>query len=300
MNTKIEMAINGKDILRGNAWVQDKACPNLIIVTGMAETSNRYADFATYMNDNGVNVYCLDHFGQGENVEEGLSNLGVFPDSGFRKMVNAIDLLVSKLRVSFQPTIIMGHSFGSFITQDFIQRYNKHVNKVIIMGTGKKPFLSNVGYNLAKLLIHKKNRNRPSPFFHSLALGSNNRQISAPTSKNAWISRDDEVVKIYDADPLCGFTQTGGFYKEMFKGMARLYKPKFLKRIRKDMEILLISGDADPVGSYGKEVLKLAATYNKLGLQKVTTCLVSGARHEVLNEIDKKTSYKTILDFIKA
>ena len=66
----------------GLLWKHDegeKALANIIIMTGMEETSSRYDEFAKYLNKEGFDVYCIDSFGQGENVLPDMSNLGIWP-----------------------------------------------------------------------------------------------------------------------------------------------------------------------------------------------------------------------------
>ena len=62
------------DVLFGNSWEIENPKNIVLIVTGMAEHSARYDDFAKFLNENGYSVYCLDHYSQG-NVKNGeLSN----------------------------------------------------------------------------------------------------------------------------------------------------------------------------------------------------------------------------------
>ena len=61
-----------------------------------------------------------------------------------------------------------------------------------------------------------------------------------------------------------------------------------------DLPILLISGEDDPVGSYGKGVCKVAGALTHAGARKLTTVLIPGARHEVLNETDRDDTYALI------
>ena len=100
------------DVLFGLSWIVKNPIANVIIMEGMEEHSSRYNDFAQYLNKEGFNVYCIDCYGQGENVNPDMSNLGIWPKSGFRKQVQAVDTLVEKLRISCHPTFIFSHSMG--------------------------------------------------------------------------------------------------------------------------------------------------------------------------------------------
>ena len=53
------------DVLFGTSWEIESPKAIVVIVTGMAEHSRRYDDFAKFLNSNNYSVYCIDHYGQG-------------------------------------------------------------------------------------------------------------------------------------------------------------------------------------------------------------------------------------------
>lgn len=295
---QIEMERKDGTIVRGLAWTVDEAIGNVVLITGMEEHSGRYADFAAFLNAKGYSVFCIDHYGQGENVDS-LDDLGKWEKSGFRIMVNTVDELVSKLRITCRPIYIIAHSMGSFIAQDYIQRYGNHIDKVVLIGTcGKR-----IGYKAAevatRLFVNKRNYDKPSHFFDKLIFGNNNKKIKNPRTDKDWISLSDRNVDAYIADEKCGYGVTRGFYKEMFKGINRLFNKKFLRKIRKDLPILILSGEDDPVSLYGKGATKLMYQYKKLGIRDVDMKLYSQLRHEILNEDNKQEVYDDIVEFLK-
>ena len=296
---RIELETKNGYKLYGLAWHVDNSIANVIIMEGMEEHISRYDAFAQYLNKEGFNVYGLDTFGQGENVKEDMSNIGIWPSSGFRKQVQAVDDLVEKLRISCKPTFIFSHSMGSFMCQDYIQRYTEHVSKVVLCGSGAKNPAVPVGYLLAKIIVHKKNRNKKAGLMNKLMFGNFNRRIKNPRTPFDWLSYNQENVDKYIADPLCGFGPTNGFCYEFVKGMNRLHKKKFLKKIRKDLDIFIISGKEDPVTNFSKDVEKLHKMYNKLGIQNVDTKVYDGMRHEILNEDDREQVYADVVAFFK-
>ena len=327
----IQIENRSSDKLLGFSWlVSDKQelAGNIIIITGMQETAERYDHFAKFLVSNNYNVYCIDHFGQGLNAGAANEKLGQWPESAFSKYVKTIDDLVIKLRLSCRPTYIIGHSMGSFILQDYIQRYTEHIAKVVLIGTGRKPFAPLLGYALSKILVPKqgKSKNNPdksrnsawnkkNPTLHKLSLGNVNKlvlkqhkqaikdgKISADSPKPhhyAWLSRNQDNVSSYAKNPQCGGINAGGFYREFFKGMRRLNKKKFLQKIRPSLSILIVGGKEDPIGNYGKELVALHKQYRKVGVRDVKLRLYPEMRHEVLNETNREKVYNDILDFIK-
>ena len=296
---RIELVSKNGDKLYGLTWRVENSIANVIIMEGMEEHSSRYDDFAQALNKEGFNVYCIDTYGQGENVRQDMSNLGLWPKSGFRKQVQAVDALVEKLRISCRPTFIFSHSMGSFMCQDYIQRYTEHVSKVVLCGSGSKNIAVPLGYQLARIIVHKSNRNKKAGLLNKLMFSGFNKKIKNPRTKFDWLSFNEENVDKYIADPLSGFGPTNGFCLEFLKGMNRLYKKKFLIKIRKDLDIFIISGSDDPVTNYGKSVGKLQDMYTKLGVKNVQTKIYDGMRHEILNEKNNEEVYKDIIAFFK-
>ena len=291
--------VNG-DHLYGFAWECEKPEGVVVIATGMEECSYRYDDFAKFLNKNGYNVYCVDHYGQGESaVDE--SQLGIVPRSFFSKCVRVLDDVAKKYAIKDKPLIIFGHSMGSFMVQDYIQRYNKRPTKAIIMGTNgpNAKLLFSLGYPLARLVAKMRGENKQAKFLANMAVGAYAKSVKNRKTDCDWLSYNEENVNKYLEDPKCGHPSSNGFYRELLKGNHRLYKKKFLAKINKELPILVIAGIDDPVGAFGKGPTALVKLYHKLGIQKAELKLYDHMRHEILNEKDNQKVYNDILEFIK-
>ena len=297
MHDIFKMTYKNGETLYGNCWTIEEPKANVIILTGMLEHSLRYEYFATKLNEAGYNVYCIDFYGAGENVKQGGQQYTVVPPSAFSTFVKHTDELVSKLRVSCKPTFIFAHSMGSFMLQDYIQRFTMHVNKVVICGSCGKQFGPGLGYFLGKMMVNKKNRTKPNKFLYNLILGGSNKRTEKRTDCD-WLSYNKENVDKYIADPLCGGIPSGSHTLEFLKGLKRIHKPKFMRKIRKDISILLVAGSEDPVGKYGKGVTKLLKMYKRLGVKDVNAIIYPHMRHEILNEDDKDLVIKDIIAFL--
>ncbi|MGI6713967.1 MAG: alpha/beta fold hydrolase [Bacilli bacterium] len=296
---KISMVKNDGSTFYGRSWPIEKPIANIVIVTGMEEHSGRYAHFAEFLNQQGYSVFSLDYYGQGMNVEVGGHKLGCVPESAFRKFVYTIDELVQKLWVSSVPVYLIGHSMGSFILQDYAQRFGNHVDKIVLVGTNGPMFAVKLGYFLARLTVWKKHYDRPSKLLSNLVFGAYQKSIKDRKNIHDWLSYNEENVHAYSEDPLCGAGSSKGFYREFFKGLNRLYRKKFLAKINPDLPILITAGQEDPVGRHGKGIEALVKIYEKFGLRHVEHKLYPKMRHEVLNENGKEEVYNDILAFLK-
>lgn len=301
MNKKvITIKTVNDEILTGYSWEVSKPKGCIFLVTGMEEHAARYDYFANFFNENGYNVYSIDHYGQGENALT-QADLGIVPRSAFSKFVRVLFDTVKKYSIKGLPVIVFGHSMGSFIVQDYIQRYSRNVSKAIICGSdGDESKLAySFGYQLARLICKMRGEKRKAKFLKSLAIGAYVKSVKHRETDCDWLSYNKDNVQAYINDPKCGADSSNGFYRELLKGNHRLYKSKFLNKINKDLPILITAGEEDPVGKNGKGPRRLAKLYTKLGIKDVTLKLYPHMRHEIHNETDKDQVLKDFLAFIE-
>ncbi|EPZ62311.1 hypothetical protein H477_5616 [[Clostridium] sordellii ATCC 9714] len=62
------------------------------------------------------------------------------------------------------------------------------------------------------------------------------------------------------------------------------------------MPIYIFAGDKDPVGKFGKGIIRLYENYKSVGIKDCTYKLYKDGRHEMLNELNRDD---VILDTIK-
>ncbi len=280
-----------------------KKTPKFIVCIshGMAEHAKRYDDFAKYLCENDIFVYAHDHRGHGASAKEE-GELGVLSQThGFQRVV--LDLReVIQYAKNISPgvkTIVLGHSFGSFIAQSYIQQFSDEVDACILSGTaGPNAPLTVIGEGLANIVRFLAGVDKPSPFLDTVTFGSYNNKIKKPHLEKAWLSRDDNEVKEYQNDPLCGFICSAGFFSNLTHGLNTIHKEKNIRKVRKDIPILLFAGTADPVGSYTKTIRKLANLYRKHDVRTVVEKYYTDGRHEMINEINKKEVYYDVLSWI--
>jgi len=282
------------DILFGNAWFIEKPKGVVILVTGMAEHSERYDDFALFLNKHYMNVICLDQYGQGKN-----GNLGHGTYDFFAKFTKTIDELALKMKDDYNlPIYLFSHSMGSFMAQSYIENYH-NIDKVVICGTNYMGVMGKLGFILAKIIVKNKNREEPAGLLNSLAIGGYEKSCKGEDSKNAWLSYNKANYQAYDKDPLSGYHCSNGFYYDFLKGLASLSKKEKLKTIDKKLPIFIICGDHDVVGKNGAGPQKLNDLYLKYGLNS-SIKVYSHMKHEILNEDEKMTVYKDIVNFYKS
>ena len=289
----------GNWVQKGNCWKAEPATSNLVFMTGMQEHSERYDHLARYLNDFGISVYVLDAVGQGLNAPRPEDQQKWFKGA-FDTNVSAAHQKVMELKEETKlPTFIMGHSMGSFMTQRYLELFPDSADKVVIWSSnGPRRMKMACAYILASILTNKRNWDKPSKFISNASFGPYARTVKNRKTDVDWLSYDEENRKAYAAHPYCGFPPTGGFWKELLRGVRLIWTKKELKRVAKDEQIFIIAGEEDPVGQFGKGPTWLCAAYQKLGVRNVTVKLYPHMRHEITNETERGTVFVDIRDFV--
>ncbi|MCR4879661.1 MAG: lysophospholipase [Bacilli bacterium] len=291
---KFEFKNRYNDVRRGQCWEIEKPKANIMIFEGMEEYVARYDKFALELNKAGYNVYSLDTYGQGENAEH--DGVGIWPKDGFHKQVDNYGELADKLLETGLPLYVFSHSMGSFMCQSFLERHPGKVTKFCICGSGGKNPILGLGHFIAKCVVHKSNWNKKAKLMNNLMFAN----LSAAYKSEgplAWLSVNEENVKKYEADPLCGFGPTNGFCLSFIQGMLPLYKKQNLARVDKDISIFLIGGEGDPVTNFGKFTIALDKQYRDLGVKDVSYRIYKDMRHEILNEKNWKEVSDDVVNF---
>jgi len=273
----------------------------LHIVHGMAEHALRYDDFAKTACKRGFAVVASDHRGHGKTGAKS-SLMGYLADGdGFSRVVEDQKEINAEIqnRYSALPVVIVGHSFGSFVTQEYIERYGTTVKAAVLIGSaGPNPSVA-VASLLANLNCALKGRKSVAKFMNTLVFGSYNKRIKHPHTAFDWLSRDESEVKKYIDDEYCGFVCTAGFFQDFIRGLKRLHTQATLKGIPTGLPVLITAGSEDPVSNYGKTLKNLYHIYQNIGIQDVTLKLYEDGRHEVLNETNKEAVKADILGWIE-
>lgn len=266
------------------------------LIHGMAEHISRYDEFARYLNTDGWIVVGDDHRAHGDTDPDALGLAG--EGDLFEKTVADEKGITDLVRERYKlPVVVMGHSYGSFLTQRYLTLGTDKIAGCILMGSAAmEGFIVNMGRKIAAKKLKKGQKDEKGKFFAKQTFVKYDKKIK--DGMGGWLCRDHAEVGKFNTDPQCNFTCSNGFYYYFFGGMQAIAADKG-ENIRKDLPLLIISGDADGVGGYGKLVRKLYRRYEKFGLRPQLE-LIPGARHELVNETDKYDTYAKIKTFVQS
>lgn len=272
----------------------------VVIAHGMAEYANRYDEFARFLAQNNFAVYAPDHRGHGFTLTS--SKVGFFSKKdGWELVLSDLHKLIkiTKEKHPEMPTILFGHSMGSLLARNYAIDYGRFIDKLILSGTATDPgFLSVFGRYLAKTLSFLIKPHTQSRLLTMLTFAGANKTYKPKRTKFDFLSRDNNAVDKYISDPLCGFDCSTSFYVDLLTGLQYVNKLGNVRKIPTSLPIFIISGDDDPVGDYGEGVKKAYQQFLDTNHKNTSLKLYPGARHELVNEINRKEVFEDVLSWI--
>ncbi len=271
---------------------------------GMVEYIGRYEQLACWLADRGVAAVGHDHLGHGGSVVS-REEYGYFgrPD-GNRLLLDDIHRVTRWAKALPEleglPWFLLGHSMGSFYARQYLCEYGGELQGAILMGTGWQPrAAARAGRALCHLLAAFHGWRYRSKLVDSMAFGSYNRSFRPARTSKDWLNRDEKEVDRYLSEERCSFRFTLNGYDSLFTALERLCDKELLARAPKDLPVLFLSGDDDPVGDRGRGVQKAAQSLRDAGMRQVEVKLYPGARHELLVELNRQEVFADIGGFIQ-
>lgn len=295
---------DGEHKLYAAKWIPETEKPVCIlqIVHGMTEHIGRYEELALALAKKGILVVGDDHLGHGRSVPEG-EPMGYFCKEDAATVLVRDEHRLKKITQEQYPGIpyiILGHSMGSFILRNYLMRYGNGIDGAIIMGTGMQPKRAvRFGWLQASLLCILRGPKHVCKALDRAVFGVYSSKFTAgPEDSGHWVSVNVENVKALRSDPLCDFVFTANGFQTLMQLILNLYDEEKLAQMPKDLPVLFLSGQDDPVGDFGKSVEKVFHSFETLGMENVQIKLYPGDRHEIINEADKDQVYGDIYRFI--
>jgi len=296
-----EDASEGAGLLRRTARGPENPRAIVQISHGMCEFIERYEDFAAFLNKNGILVCGNDHLGHGSSVDSP-EDFGFFGEKdGWKYMVNDLHRLtvIMKERYPDVPYFLLGHSMGSFLARAYLSKYSHELRGALIVGTsGTNPALP-MAFPVTKSAIAAKGKRYRSHLINDIAFGTYNAKFKPKRTDHDWLTRDENTVDTFEADPRCSFVFTLQGFLDLFSVLKFVSDKKWAETIPVDLPVILLSGKMDPVGQYGKGVKEVHDRLAMAGVKDLIIRLYDGCRHEILNETNKETVYQDILKWIE-
>lgn len=290
--------------LRVIEWLpkyQKKPKAVLQIVHGMAEHIERYEDFALFLNQHDIAVIGHDHLGHGYSVSKNEAKYGYFAEKdAVQKLVDDAEKITNIMEKGFHhiPHFILGHSMGSFIIRNYLQKTDHFFEGAVFMGTGGTRKEIQLVLPLLEWL-DKEQGEKISHQINQLAFGHYRHFFPENHSEFDWLSKNQENVDRFLEDPLSGFVFTNNGFYTLFQLIEGATESGWASRLNPSQNYLVVSGEQDPVGQMGKGPKEVAEQLNEANVKSTMLLLYQHLRHEILNEKEKSIVYLDLLSWIE-
>jgi len=280
-----ESAEDGLKILV-SAWMPSAPARAIVLLAhGAAEHGQRYARFAAALNQAGHGVHAPDHRGHGGSAVVP----GVFAaEDGWNRAVADLHQLADLLHARHPgvPLVLMGHSMGSLMVQQYLGEHGDSIDAAILSGSTLIDGFADL-VPLIEAEVAAAGRDAPSQVMAQLMGGGFSAGIENARTGFDWLSRDEAEVQAYIDDPLCGFDLSAGAWLDMISRNRIPRTPQDYARIPQQLPIHVFAGDQDPINQQLAALHELLRRYQEAGLQRVSSRFYAGGRHEMLNETNR-------------
>jgi alpha-beta hydrolase superfamily lysophospholipase len=227
---------------------QGEAKAAVFVVHGMEEHRKRYEWFARTLADHGIAVMTYDLPGHGESIEEGEPSGWFGAKDGWKWLVESSvqAALYMKRHVPEVPLWYFGHSMGTMIGRCFLQENDTLIDGMILSGAPAYNQAAPLAKVLAASIRTVKGGKGHSKMLDNLMTGSFNKGIENPQTSCDWISYNQENVRKYVEDPLCGDPFTIQGYMDLVDGMEQMNDVDLYLCSVPDLPIWFLSGQDDP------------------------------------------------------
>ena len=292
---------DGINTLRGKVYLPDGDPKGLFhVVHGMTEHIGRYDRFMRDICEEGYIAFGYDHLGHG-NTAASDGDLGfIAHKDGWKLLVSDVGVFADAVAAEYGkelPRFLFGHSMGSFIVRLYAAKEGEKLSGLIVCGTGGPNPAAGAGIAMAEMIKAIRGERHVSKTMYKLAFGTYNKKWpdEGPT---AWITNDKSVREAYESDKFCTFKFTVSAMGDLVRLNKYSAAKSTFENTPKSLPVFLISGENDPVGSYGEGVKKVYELYKKAGIDAKIK-LYPGMRHEILNDVTYGEVSCDVKKFIK-
>ena len=285
-------------------WLPDEEPKAVLQIThGMTEHIGRYESLAEQMTAHGIAVCGFDLRGHGKNGDD--EEIASFGENGWKLSLKDMHSFFEEMknRIPNVPYFMMGFSLGSFLLREYLSLYPDDMDGAAIIGTGHQP-----GWviSVIKTIIHgeckKAGFDNTTPLVKKLSFETYNQKFKPNETDSDWLCSDEDELYEYIRDAFCRKYISAGLFWQLLDSMKRTGKRKSASKWKKDMPVLLLSGENDPVGSNGKGIKTVYRQWKALKMTDVTMKLFPDARHDLFHEKangSAEEAIKTLLHWMK-
>ena len=272
----------------------------MLIIHGLCEHTELYTEFMSFLAEKGIAVFVYDQLGHGHTAKD-LEELGSFAEeNGDELLIKDAHNFAEKYMGDYTgvPHYLFGHSFGSFIARICAARYPDIADGIILAGTSGTQYAAVMGAAITDVKSRIQTGLHRSESSQRLFYDIFNMEFRSEGRNYSWLSSDLNEVELHEQDKLFCFTFTIKAMNDIVHLCLKCTDKSWYENIDKHCRVLILSGQNDPLGDFGKGVLEVKKRLDECGAQDVSLKIYSGARHEILHDKCKKDVCDDVLSWI--
>jgi alpha-beta hydrolase superfamily lysophospholipase len=272
------------------------------ILHGVNEHGLRYIEFAEYLNRNGYVVYLTEHLSQGLSRTSKDGEVVDFGKSGQLKLIDGMNKTRALIKEEYknQKIYAVGHSLGALIIRNYLLYNKNEYEKIILTGSGLSSVKGLGGFMFFGGIISMFKGNKPSKLFDGLFRKTQLR-LNEKVEINhfiEWLTRDEELTEINKKDQYLFIRLSVNSFMSLLKLVKNANNMNNIRdKYSDNINMLVLSGTHDPSTEFGEGTRLLYEYLREIGL-KGSMRLYPEARHDLLQETNRKEVFKDILEFM--
>ena len=282
-------------------WQDDASVPMGVvqIAPSFGDHIGRYEAFARYLAEHGFLVCGADHVGHGGSVQTKEELGAVNPDAHLTVLrdMNTLHRIMAKKYPDI-PYYILGIGVGAFAARVYAGAFADLLAGAVFAGCGQMPDFVWAFADPLNTLLERMPRELSSAAAPNVLFGKLTKRVYKDNSELSWLSKSEETLADYIADPLTGFTMTRELTAAMMQLMLKGSERKNADLLPADFKVMFVSGAKDSIGFFGRGVISASDLYAAAGLDP-EVILYPTDRHDLLHEPDSEKVFEDILKFLK-
>ena len=142
---------------------------------------------------------------------------------------DTVDVPASKMKIAIANILV---------DEGYIEKYGNEIDACVLCGTsGPKGAVVRLGLLLVRLIILFMGKDSYVPLLEKLSFGDYNSRIENPVSDLAWLSRNEDNIRLYEMDKWCGIKLTSSFYRDMLSGLLQIHDQEAMRQIPRELPV---------------------------------------------------------------
>jgi alpha-beta hydrolase superfamily lysophospholipase len=254
------------------SWLGAAPRRAVLLVHGWAEHSGRYDHVGAWLAARGCAVHAFDHRGHGRSYgARGHAR-------GFDELLDDVECLLERVRVEHPelPVFVVGHSMGGLVVTLLVAERALALAGAVTSGPALALTERPSGARLALL--------------RAAARVAPRARVARPISGEG-LSRDPDVARAYESDPLVLREMTLGFGRAFLAAVERASGANGRVRV----PLLMLHGEEDPLCPADAS----RRFFEGLAHPSSDLRLYEGLRHEILNEPEREAVLADLLAWLE-